>query len=81
MIAQNRDYLEICFRSICCFSDDGKLDVHELNALVDIALRDGAIDDEERRVLARIIHLLKDEELTPDMRERIAVLRRQYAVG
>lgn len=81
MIPQNRDFLEISFRSIHCFSNDGKLDVHELNQLVDIALRDGAVDDEERRVLAKIISLLKEDELAPDMRARIAVLRSQYAIG
>ncbi len=80
MIPQNRDYLEISFRSIKCFSDDGKLDLHELNELVDIALRDGVIDDEERRVLGKIISLLKFEELTPAMQERIAALRSQYAI-
>ncbi len=80
MIPQNRDYLEISFRSIKCFTDDGKLDLHELNELVDIALRDGVIDDEERRVLGKIISLLKFEELTPAMQERIAALRSQYAI-
>lgn len=81
MIPQNRDYLEISFRSIKCFSDDGKLDLHELNELVDIALRDGVIDDEERRVLGKIIGMLKLEELTPAMQERIAALRTQYAIA
>lgn len=80
MIPQNRDYLEISFRSIQCFTNDGTLDVHELNQLVDIALRDGAIDDEERRVLGKIISLLKPEELTAEMLGRIAVLKSQYAI-
>lgn len=81
MIPQSHDYLEISFRSIQCFSNDGKLDVHELNQLVDVALRDGAIDDEERRVLAKIIGLLKPEELTAEMLARIAVLKSQYAIA
>lgn len=81
MAASKSDYLEISFRSIRCFSDDGKLDVNELNQLVDIALRDGAVDDEERRVLAKIISLLKEDELTTEMRGRIATLRSQYAIG
>lgn len=81
MTQQNRDYLEISFRSIQCFSDDGKLDVHELNQLIDIALRDGAVDDEERRVLGKIIGMLKPDELTAEMNARIQVLKSQYAIG
>ena len=34
-----RDYLEMTFRSIQCFANDGRLDVHELGALLDIAER------------------------------------------
>lgn len=67
-----RDYLEMTFRSIQCFANDGRLDVHELGALLDIAERDGAIDDNEIRVLKKIIAQIKPEEIDQAMRGKLA---------
>ena len=67
-----RDYLEMTFRSIQCFANDGRLDVHELGVLVDIAERDGAIDDNEIRVLKKIIAQIKPEEIDQAMRDKLA---------
>lgn len=67
-----RDYLEMTFRSIQCFANDGRLDVHELGALLDIAERDGAIDDNEVRVLKKIIAQIKPEEIDQAMRDKLA---------
>jgi tellurite resistance protein len=72
-----RDHLEIAFRSIECFSNDGKLSVNELQKLLDIALRDGRVDDEEKRVLRNIIKRLNVAELTPDMQEKVSAIRSQ----
>nr|WP_286944991.1 hypothetical protein [Pseudomonas sp. UBA6718] len=67
-----RDYLEMTFRSIQCFANDGRLDVHELGALLDIAERDGVIDDNEIRVLKKIIAQIKPEEIDQAMRDKLA---------
>lgn len=67
-----RDYLEMTFRSIQCFANDGRLDVHELGALLDIAERDGAIDDNEIRVLKKIIAQINPEEIDQAMRDKLA---------
>lgn len=72
---ESRDYLEMAFRSIKCFADDGKLLVHELDSLVDIARRDGVVDDNEKRILAGIIARLNPAELTSEMQAKIADLR------
>ncbi|MZR61538.1 hypothetical protein [Alcanivorax sp. DP30] len=77
---ESRDYLEMTFRSINCFSDDGKLDVNELDSLVEIAMRDGAIDDNEKRVLRNIIDRLTDAELTDDMQARVQGLQEQHGI-
>ena len=79
-VMESRDYLEISFRSINCFADDGTLDVNELNSLVDIALRDNVVDDNEKRVLRNIIERLTDSELTGEMRSKIDDLRRHYDI-
>ena len=38
---ESRDYLEMSFRSISCFTDDGKLSANELGEILIIAERDG----------------------------------------
>lgn len=67
-----RDYLEMTFRSIQCFANDGRLDVHELGALLDIAERDGVVDDNEIRVLQKIIAQVRPEEIDQAMRDKLA---------
>jgi len=75
MTKDSRDYLEMAFRSIECFADDGKLKVDELKQLVDIALRDGVVDANEKRVLRNIFSKLTPAELTPEMTQAIAAIR------
>ena len=77
---ENRDYLEITFRSINCFANDGKLDVNELNSLVEIALKDSVIDENEKRVLSNIINRLSDAELTDEMQQKVSDLRSHYGI-
>ena len=72
---ESRDYLEMAFRSIQCFADDGKLLVHELESLVDIARRDGVVDGNEKRILQGIIERLNPAELTEAMQAKVAELR------
>ncbi|GLS27896.1 hypothetical protein [Marinibactrum halimedae] len=77
---ESRDYLEITFRSINCFADDGKLDVKELDSLVCIALRDGVVDENEKRVLRNIIERLSPQELTIEMQAKITELKEQFDI-
>lgn len=73
-MSESRDYLEMSFHSINCFSD-GELCVEEFNQIVDIALRDGVVDDNEKRVLKNIIGRLNENELTGELLERVNELR------
>ena len=70
-MTESRDYLEISFRSIECFANDGKLDVYELDKLLDIALKDNVFDENEQRVLSNIISKLTNEELSFGMKRKI----------
>ena len=79
-MAESRDYLEIAFRSIECFTNDGKLKVDELNKLVEVALRDGVVDENEKRVLRNILRRLKTDELTPAMLVKIETVRAQVGI-
>lgn len=76
-MAESRDYLELSFRSIHCFANDGRLDVHELAALLAIAERDGVIDDNEKRVLKKILAHVRPKEIDPALREQMAEVARK----
>ncbi len=71
-MSEPRDYLELSFRSIQCFANDGRLDVHELETLLGIAERDGTIDDNEIRVLKKIIAHVRPEEIDQALRDKLA---------
>lgn len=78
-MSETKDYLEMSFRSINCFANDGKLDVGELNELVNVALRDGVVDDNEKRVLGKIISRLNATELQGELKQRVNQLREEYS--
>jgi len=80
MSEECRDYLELAFRSIQCFADDGKLDVQELEELMEIALKDGVIDDNEKRVLANIFDRLTPAELTRDMQQKVEEIKAKHGI-
>ncbi len=70
-MAESRDYLEMSFRSIQCFSNDGKLDAFELGKIVEIAEKDGVIDQNEIRVLRGIISRIKPHEVDEAMKAKL----------
>ncbi|MDO8343247.1 MAG: hypothetical protein Q7T48_08630 [Cellvibrio sp.] len=70
-MTEARDYLEMSFQSIQCFSNDGKLDAHELGKILAIAEKDGVIDQNEIRVLRNIISRVKPYEVDDAMRKKM----------
>ena len=70
-MSESRDYLEMTFRSIECFTNDGKLDAAELGQILAIAKRDGVIDDNEKRVLKNILSRIKPSEVDNAMQSSI----------
>lgn len=76
MKKESRDYLEMSFHSINCFANDGVLKVKELDEILSIALRDGRVDDNEKRVLRSIIGRLKAHELDSAMLAKVDQVKR-----
>ncbi|PTD97531.1 hypothetical protein [Pseudothauera lacus] len=76
---ESRDYLEMSFRSIQCFSNDGKLDAEELGKIMAIAERDGVIDPNEIRVLRSIISKIQPAEVDEAMKQRLAEISRKIS--
>ncbi|WP_020407899.1 hypothetical protein [Hahella ganghwensis] len=79
-MAESRDYLEMSFRSINCFSNDGKLDANELGAIFDIAKRDGIVDPNEIRVLRNIISKINPSELDAAMLDKLSEIKKEIGV-
>lgn len=75
---ENRDYLEMTFHSINCFADDGTLDVNELNQILAIALKDGIVDDNEKRVLTNIIGRLNESELEGELLSKVEEVKAEF---
>ena len=79
-MSESRDYLEMSFHSIECFSNDGKLDADELGKIVAIAERDGVVDQNEIRVLKNIISRIKPEEVDAAMHARLSGLADRHGI-
>lgn len=77
----NNSHLEIAIGSIKCFTDDGTLDMNELNCLLGIALRDGEVDDDEKRVLSNIFSKIAEPEVTADVWQKINEAKQKYGIS
>jgi hypothetical protein len=78
---ENRDYLELAYRSIYAFADDGRLDEDELDKLLEVALRDGIVDENETRVLRDIFSRLKGHEITQAMRDKVHAVEKKFNIN
>ena len=73
-------YIEIAYESVKCFTDDGTLDLTELNFLLGLALRDENIDEDEKRVLAKVFSQAELGTLAPQVTQRIADARAKHGI-
>ncbi len=70
-------HLEIAIASIKCFTDDGTLDIGELNYLMGLAMRDGIVDEDEKRVLGSIFGKVEEKDVSNVVWERINQIKKQ----
>lgn len=78
MSKANRDYLEMAFHSIHCFSDDGRLDATELARILAIAERDGVANADELRVLGNIIARIRPDEIDTAMQAQLSQIASRF---
>ncbi len=71
-------HLDIAIASIKCFTDDGALDMGELNYLIGLAMRDNVIDDEEKRVLSNIFSKVSRSEVGEKVWARIREIKQAH---
>lgn len=79
-MSRMKSHHEIALSSIQCFSNDGTLDLGELNFLLGLALRDDIIDEDEKRVLRNIFSRVLQDEVQPVVWERIQEARKRYGL-
>ncbi len=72
---------EIAVASIHVFSDDGRLDLAELEKLLALALRDAVVDEDEKRVLGNILTRAERDGVDPDVQARIDQARQQHGLS
>lgn len=72
---------EIAVASIHVFSDDGRLDLAELEKLLALALRDAIVDEDEKRVLGNILTRAERDGVDPEVQTRIDQVRRQHGLS
>jgi hypothetical protein len=80
IMGRTGDSDKMLFRSFECFSNDGILDVDELDQILEIAMRDDTVDEDEKKVLKNIIYNLTSADLSPDLWERVEALIQQYGL-
>ncbi len=73
-------WIEIATTSIPIFANDGIVDESELNGLMDLALEDGEIDEDEKRVLACIFDKVNRRNASPNVWNMIADIRQKYGI-
>ncbi len=78
MTGKLRSHHEIAIASIHVFTDDGRLDLAELEKLLALAVRDEVVDADEKRVLANILTRAERDGVDSEVLARIVEVRRQY---
>lgn len=75
-----KSHLEMAVASIQCFTDNGTLDLNELNFLLGLAMRDQAMDADEKRVLKSIFDQVEQKDVENVVWERMNQIKKQHAL-
>ena len=70
----------IQYASLHVFANDRTIDAQELAMLERMALRDGEIDEDERRVLSRIFAKVNANTVTPAVWDEITAFKEEHAI-
>ena len=80
MAEESSSYIELAYSSIRVFADDGALDLGELNFLMGLALKDGQIDDDEKRVLSNIFKQVSQSQVSATVWKRIGEVKAKHGI-
>lgn len=79
-MSESTSHLDIALESIRCFTDDGTLDAREVNSLMSLALRDGKVDEDEKRVLRNIFSKVTQGEVSVDTWKIMQEVKQKYSI-
>ncbi|MDH4127944.1 MAG: hypothetical protein OEV44_04270 [Spirochaetota bacterium] len=65
---------------ISIFSNNGTIDMDELNYLMSVALEDNVIDEKERNVLKGIFAQISKEMVSAEVWAKIQEIRKQHSI-
>jgi len=77
---ETSSWMDLAVACIPMFANDGTLDESEVEVLLGIALRDGIVDADERRVLSRIFDRVEERDTPAGAWTRILEIRSQYSI-
>jgi len=73
-MSNKKDHIEMALKAAESFTSGGKLDARELSEIIDIAERDGIIDQNEVRVLRSTISRIEPSEVDSELRRKLGAL-------
>ena len=71
---------DIALSSIQIFMNDGTIDIHELEHMLGLALRDGVMDEDEKHVLKNVFSKVAEHEVAPEVWARMQEIREKYGI-
>lgn len=74
-------HLQLALASVPVFTDDGRLDLAELESLLALALAAHQLDADEKRVLANVLDRAEADGVDADVLARIVEIRREHLAG
>jgi len=74
-------HLQLALASVPVFTDDGRLDLAELESLLALALADHRLDEDEKRVLGNVLDRAEADGVGADVQARIEAIRREHLAG
>lgn len=72
--------VEIALVALQVFADDGTMDLDELDHLLDLAMRDGVIDSDEKRVLKNLFDRCPEGSVPEEVQQRIQEIRGKHGI-
>lgn len=84
MVESRKEYpshLQIAQAALHVLSDDGMLDLPEMDYLLALAMRDGAVGPDERRVLKLIFGSVPPHAVPPDAHARFNEIRHDLGLA
>lgn len=74
-------HLQLALASVPVFTEDGRLDLAEVERLLALALADHRLDDDEKRVLGNIFARATGDGVDAEVQARIDAIREAHGLS